>query len=198
MDLIINKNRLKEQHISTEEYLALLFVYKNLSLKTLLQRFLDSGQVTKNPITKSYHINDINIIKTIQDVTNTKIVTFVDKEETIKLAKDLINMYPKGIKPNTNKSWRCSVFELTKRLTTLQDKYLHELLDYDKVREACKKYIESFNGDLTTMRTLPFFIYKNEEKGGENEFKSDLLTYIAYIEDGEVPQQNSNWVADLK
>lgn len=196
-ELIIDHSRLKKLKITDEEYLALLIIYKHRKSSELLKRFIDSGQVIIDKQINACVIVDRNIIEAIEKSTNSKAISLVDWDETKKLAKEMMNLYPKGIKPDTNKSWRGSLVTNANRLYSLQNKFQLKL-DFEKVLEATKLYLKTFETDQRTMRTLQYFIWRSDIKDGIAELKSDLLDYLELIETGVVPQQETNWISELR
>lgn len=195
--LIIEKTRLKKLQITDEEYLALLLIHKHCKMSELLKRFLESGQVIINHEANEFQIVDKSIIDAIEKSTNSKAISLVNWEVTKQLAQDLINLYPKGIKPDTNKSWRGSLVTVANRLYSLQNRF-QLIFEPEKVIAATKLYLQTFEVDNRTMRTLPYFIWRNDVKGGVTEFKSDLLDFLDLLETGEIPQQERNWITELR
>ena len=111
----------------------------------------------------------------------------------------MMNLYPKGNKPYTNASWRGNKMEVIQKLARLRE-LTNEDFDIDLLEKATKKYIESFNGDYTFMRTLPYFILKRTIDNGTFTYRSDLLSVIENLKnpgsESVLPQED--WIADLK
>ncbi len=109
----------------------------------------------------------------------------------------LRNLYPKGLKPGTNNPWRDHPAIIKNRFELLKKHFGYEI-DPEEVLETTKKYIDSFEGDYSYMRTLRYFIIKRNVIDGSTEYVSDLLSYMEMLQDGEEIHNGNNWVADLK
>jgi hypothetical protein len=101
------------------------------------------------------------------------------------LSKELISLFPDGLKDGTRQAWRCSVKECSMRLREFYKmfgKYSRE-----QILSATKDYVNSFVTDRTLMRTLKYFIWKQEKEPGAKTpmFTSDLATWI------ESPQKST-------
>ena len=69
------------------------------------------------------------------------------------------------------------------------------VLDEDKVLEAARKYVQSFNGIYNYMQILPYFILKQVPVNGVVEERSQLLSYIE--NEGQI-DTNNDWTAELR
>lgn len=96
----------------------------------------------------------------------------IPKEEPLtELARELINLYPKGMKDGTNMPWRANVRDIVKKLQSFYKIHPEKMeVPYETIIQATKEYIDSFNGNYRTMRVLKYFILK--------ENQSDLATCI--------------------
>lgn len=92
------------------------------------------------------------------------------------LAEKLQELFPKGKKDGTNKYWRGNIrdikLKLKKFFVKYGDKYTNE-----EIINATQSYVNSFNGDYRFMRTLQYFIFKDERRVGGEE-GSDLATIL--------------------
>ena len=68
----------------------------------------------------------------------------------------------------------------------------------DEIIEATKRYIASFNGDYSRMRTLRYFIWaeKRNPATGEVEYTSDLLSCLE--DDTEEENLMTDWETQLR
>ncbi len=66
----------------------------------------------------------------------------------------------------------------------------------EAIINATKRYVEGFNDNYTYMRTLRYFLWR-EEKGasGDVESKSDLLTYLENSE--EEKDLRNDWTSTI-
>ena len=113
------------------------------------------------------------------------------------LAPKLMEIYPAGKKPGTANQWR----GYTKGVSEKLQKILltgNEFTDEEAVA-ATKAYVDGFNGMYTNMRTLPYFLGKNEIVGGEVKKTCDFMSYVEDIRNN--PQQahiNKDWDVELR
>lgn len=116
-----------------------------------------------------------------------------DESALTELSKQMREVFPKGIKDGTSSPWRESVPLLKKRLKKFIGLFGEEYSDPNKILQATKEYVEAFNGNYAYMRTLKYFILKDEVKVNEEgrryvEQTSDLANCIANL--GENSVQN--------
>lgn len=121
-----------------------------------------------------------------------KAVTKAVKDRCDALAVKLMELYPGGKKPGTANQWRGykgGVSEKLQKLIQLGNEFTD-----DEAIAATKAYVSGFNGMYTSMRTLPYFLGKNEIVGGEVKKTCDFMTYVEDFRNN--PQQSSidtNW-----
>jgi len=118
-------------------------------------------------------------------------------DELTKLCENMKQCFPKGIKYGTSNPWRDHTSILKNRFYLLFKHFGYEPNE-SEVLKATRKYVESFDGDYTYMRTLKYFIIKRAVVDGTTEYVSDLLTYISMLDDNEDIVNNNNWVTNLK
>lgn len=111
------------------------------------------------------------------------------------LAAELKTIFPPGKKEGTNRYWAEGVALIERRLKLFEKKY--GLYSPESILEAAKKYVEGFNGNYRFMRTLRYFIFREEiGVAGEVESKSDLLTYLENA--GEEDGLRNDWTTELR
>ena len=121
-----------------------------------------------------------------------KAITKAIKDRCDALAPKLMEIYPMGKKPGTSNQWRGykgGVSEKLQKLIQLGNDFTD-----DEAIAATKAYVSGFNGMYTNMRTLPYFLGKNEIVGGEVKKTCDFMTYVEDFRNN--PQQSSidtNW-----
>lgn len=184
----VNKNYniiIKPMNVNINE--AILEKY-NLSVAEALI-LITAGLAEKNNLTLDYVLKVMKMKDYIlQDGSLNPICTKVVKEisknnipqnkKTINMEfiKVLQNIFPSGKKEGTNIYWRGNSSEVRKKLEVFIAKNPH--VTKQDILDAAKKYVQSFNGNYNYMRTLKYFILKNENKNGEINYTSDLLTFI--------------------
>lgn len=113
------------------------------------------------------------------------------------LAAQLMELYPVGSKPGTHLKWRGYSKNVAERLAKLILAG-NEFTDEEAI-EATKAYIASFNGNYTLMRVLPYFLSKNDIKGGEVDKKCDFMEYVEdYRKNPKQASLKSDWDTTLK
>lgn len=132
-----------------------------------------------------------------KDFVNRVLTNSIIKEDTRdlkELAQALKEIFPKGKKDGTGMPWTDGVALIEKRLKLFFKKYGE--FPYEDIIEATRKYVEGFNGNYRLMRTLRYFIWK-EERGaaGDVESKSDLLTYLENA--GEEDNLKNDWTSTV-
>lgn len=110
------------------------------------------------------------------------------------LAEKLKKIFPTGRKDGTNRYWTEGVALIERRLKIFERKY--GLFSPESILEAADRYVKSFDGNYKYMRTLRYFIWREEAGvGGEIESKSDLLTFLENA--GEVEDLRNDWTSEL-
>ena len=116
-------------------------------------------------------------------------------EEYYNLAEELRKIYPKGTVPGTSSTiYRGNKAEVARKLQSFFLQY-GEYSDKDII-DATKKYIESLHGDYSFLKTLKYFILKNEVKKDEDGSSHvEVRSYLAdFLEnDGDAEENDNNW-----
>lgn len=180
--ITINEDFLQERNLELDEFLLLLLVYRGNNLPTLLNSVLNKKYAT--PIT-SYKLKLEDNIKTIiEEVLDQNKLVHEEIEDLDTLVSELQNLFPKGLKEGTNNPWRGSHAEIKNKLIKFQNKFNVQLNKEDCIK-ATKNYVSSFNGNYRIMHTLKYFILKQINIGGELEIKSELLSFLELLKEGE-------------
>jgi len=111
------------------------------------------------------------------------------------LADKLRELFPTGNKPGTKVMWRGNRKVVADRLRKFFVKYGDEWTD-EEIIDATKRYVATCraqdNGRY--MRSLPYYIWKNDIRTGELEKTSDLLDYLENTEMAEEPMSLSEFM----
>lgn len=195
MRCIIDENICKEYNLTPNECLILLHLLSEQSITTTLQNLIDKDLISKSVLKEGdYIISDKTkeVISAILVESEPKVVS-KDKEIT-ELAREMQEIFPKGKKAGTTYYWRGSILEITRKLKTLIGKY-DVTLNKDKVLEATKEYVNSFNGDYTKMRLLKYFILKSaKDSDGNIIIHSDLMSLL----ENEGQEDEVNWMDNVR
>lgn len=179
MKYTIDTTVLQKNNITLEEFLWLFLNRKDVNVNQLTNSLVNKGIADKSILDSAKLVLSDKSTTLISSVLidSDKSVENKDKEFE-ELGKKMQELYPKGRKSGTTYYWRGSLIEITKKLKTLVVKYKIDL-DKDKILEATKSYVQSFNGDYTKMRLLKYFILKTEKDADGNiKVTSDLMTLI--------------------
>ena len=201
MLITFDTSKIEREELSTSQFLLLLSTYLGKSIhggdaKTLAYKSL----VSYDDVDSDRYPSELAITKEgiamIEGILANSDIKTEELDDYDSLAKEMIELFPKGKKPGTNYLWRDSALSISRRLKTLVTKY-KSTFTKEQALEATRKYVESYTsrGDYKTMRLLKYFIFKVEIKDGKEEFTSDLLNYIEN-EDQE-SQDREDWMSHL-
>ena len=192
MEMNINEDVLRDTNLELSDFLVLLTLKDDYDIVSVMKKLNQEALILYNQSKKAFFVSDkgLKLINSVLEVKQKEEQSCNDLRE---LATTLKSLFPKGIKPGTNTPWTEAVPLIMKRLEKFFEKFGEQ--PYDKIIEATKKYIDSFNGDYRMMRVLNYFIMKTIiNNDGEKEVKSDLLTAIENLDDyGE--QRSEDWTS---
>lgn len=126
----------------------------------------------------------------------------VPESERIKnLVSQMRELFPKGMKIGSA-SWRGNMRELTLRM----QKFFKIYGDFsdEKILEATKRYVESFNGNYTYMRILKYFILKSETKsyvddnGNPINQIEEMSELANFLENEDESSTNKDWQVQMR
>lgn len=121
---------------------------------------------------------------------------FHTEKEYEEIATFIRNTFPKGKKPNSNTSWRESIDTIKDRFKILEIQKKKQKIDFELVKKATELYVNE-NKDNSYARTAGYFIFKDVNENGTIVQKSDLLTYIDKVKDGDTTEQSSETVTNV-
>lgn len=193
MELNINEDVLRDTDLELSDFLVLLTIKDNYDIVRIMKKLNQDSLILFNQAKNAFFISDKGLKLIDKATTTTEQKENQNCNDLRALATTLKSLFPKGIKQGTNTPWTEAVSLIMKRLETFFEKFGEQ--PYDKIIEATRKYIDSFNGDYRMMRVLNYFIMKTIiNNDGEKEVKSDLLTAIENLDDyGE--QRNDDWTS---
>lgn len=184
--LQIDKSILREHGVSVTSFLfmMILMYYPGTKININLTQILEYGFIIENDVGYFLTEEGINFISKAECVSLGEKISNKDIEE---LAEQMKLIFPEGKKPGTNKYWRDNKSNVVNKLKTFFKRYGH----YDKeiILRATQKYVDSFGDSKQLMRTLIYFILKDDS--------SDLLTIIENIDDVKSDENNELWTNSL-
>lgn len=198
IELEVNEKECKKHGITANEAMALIYLSHEVKYKEDFESLCKKGLIAasyKGGEVYSYTLMDVGVDVlddiTVRSSTNEKELTNI--EEVI---SGMQALFPEGKKDGTAQYWRGNKKELKNRLFAFFKKYG----EYEKedILKATEKYVNAFKvqGDFKNMRLLKYFIWKRENKSGEIEESSDLLSFIE--NDGEEVFVNDDWTSNLR
>jgi len=200
MKYIIDSEVCEKHGVSLETvlYLLALFLGKPIGQKTV-QEAWHLGAIMAHDTDSNGNITTVSLEKhgaeIVHDIISDSTYTPTGEDRYLKLAEQLIELYPKGKKEGTAYMWRDSKSVIPKRLETLANKLektTGETFTDEQAINATKAYVASFNGNYTYMQLLKYFISKRNIIDGVTEETSQLLSYIE--NEGQVDTNPRDWV----
>lgn len=124
-----------------------------------------------------------------------------DEERLLNLAKQMRELYPGGKMPGTSYFYRCNNREVVLKLK----KFFQLYGNYpdDRILDAEKRFVASFNGNYKYLPLLKYFIHKDKLKLGEDGAQhvspeSPLATYLENKEDNNLATASDDWLMTVR
>lgn len=199
MKYIIDSEICEKHGISLEAvlYLLTLSLGKSISQDTIREAW-KLGAVMVRDIDSKGNIVAVSLekhgVEIVNEIISDSTYNPTGEDRYLRLAEQLIELYPKGRKEGTAYMWRDSKSVIAKRLETLANKLKKttgQTFTDEQAINATKAYVSSFNGDYTYMQLLKYFISKRIIREDGSEEVSQLLSYIE--NEGQENLTNSGW-----
>lgn len=123
-----------------------------------------------------------------------------DEERLLELAKKIRECFPEGRMPGTAYYYRCNSREIVLKLK----KFFAQYGNYsdDKIINATKRFVASFNGNYKYLPLAKYFISKNKtitDEDGTNHI-SEVSELASYLENNTDKEQitNDDWLTNLQ
>lgn len=123
-----------------------------------------------------------------------------DEERLLELAKKIRECFPEGRMPGTAYYYRCNSREIVLKLK----KFFAQYGNYsdDKIINATKRFVASFNGNYKYLPLAKYFISKNKtvtDEDGTNHI-SEVSELASYLENNTDKEQitNDDWLMNPK
>ena len=184
--LQIDKSILREYGVSVTSYLfmMILMYYPGTKININLTQILEYGFIMENDVGYFLTEDGLSFINEVKCISVDKKVSNKDIEL---LAEQMRLMFPEGKKQGTTKYWRDNKANVENKLKTFFKKYGH--YDSGLILKATQKYIDSFGDNKQLMRTVIYFILRDDS--------SDLMTIIENIDEVKSDSQNELWTTKL-
>lgn len=181
----IDDKELDKLNLSKADLMLLLyFTYKDREIylqesctKLHTRNYLISN--VSNPTIIDYNLNPGTVDILEQLITSNIKPKSLDLKN---LAIKLKDMFPKGKKPGTSQYWTEGISLIETRLKLFIRKF-GEFKEEDIIK-ATQNYLDEMENN-PYMRTLKYFIFKNEIKNNIIEETSELYTYITHLNETE-------------
>ena len=188
MKITIDESVCKKHNLSFAEVIGLLLVRTTDNAHSFLKGLEEQE--------KCVAVGDDLLITSRWDEEVSAIIlesddTIPSVEELTKLAEQLREIFPKGMKVGSS-AWRGNVREITLRLQKFYKLYGKQYSPED-ILNAAHKYVDSFGEDRTKMRILKYFILKHDKENGED--MSDLANFL---ENDCVSEDADDWTISLR
>lgn len=199
MKITIDEDVCNHYGLTLTEVLCLLLANRTENAIEEIKKLTHNGMLIEKeedgkPVIKVLQHANYNLM----GVLNESDQKLPQKEDIEKLAAKLRELFPAGMKTG-NAMWRGNIRDLTLRLQKFFKLYGSQYT-FDQIYDATKKYVESFNGNYTYMRTLKYFIMKSEVKFDEegNRHIEDVSDLANFLENDCVREDNDDWLLELR
>jgi len=196
MKIIINEEVCKKHNLTIEDTIGLLFVRLTQNAHKEIDKLINEEKVVNDFLT-----NEILITQRWNDEIDSIMLesddVVPDNEELKELASKMRELFPKGFKIGSS-AWRGNVRELSIRLGKFYK--LYGYYSPDKILDATKRYVQSFNGDYTKMRILKYFILKHDPQidGDGERHVEDISDLANFLENDCIAEKPDDWMIELR
>lgn len=195
MKIIIDETVCNNKGLSLSELFLVLAIKNVESLKSLISSLLEKEIIISDGM------GDFLITQRWNDVTaeillDSEAIGGSDESLTA-LASSLMQVFPKGKKPETNVYWRGNLKDIKLRLKKFYKLYGSKYTSNDIIK-AAQSYVSSFNSNYSKMRVLKYFIWKDAVKMNAEgkryiEEVSDLATILENNDNDSSAIKDLDW-----
>lgn len=197
MKLIIDDKICQKHHLTPEEVMLSLAIRNtsdfNKVINSLVNREVLVLQGNRYLVTQHWSDEIDEILADSQGA--------IDSERLSSLAQQMRECYPKGKMPGTVYFYRCNSREIIlklKKFFTVYGNYPD-----NKIIEATKKYVASYNGNYRYLPLLKYFILKNktvQDEDGSNHIVevSPLADYLENKDDNNLVTATDDWLMTVR
>lgn len=199
MNYIINEDICKKKGMDLPSLLAVLLVKTGVNITELFNNLIKKEILVRDMFSEGLLVTQ-RWDSVCSDILLSADKSIPSEERLLPLVDALMQIFPAGKKEGTTLYWKGNRKDNKERLQKFFKLYGNRYSD-EQILQAARKYVESFNGQYAYMRTLKYFIWKDERKIN-NEGKtyieevSDLASYIENA--GQEENLKNDWVSTLK
>lgn len=199
MNYIINEDICKKKGMDLPSLLAILLVKTGVNITELFNNLIKKEVLVRDMFSEGLLVTQ-RWDSVCSDILLSADKSIPSEERLLPLVDALMQIFPAGKKEGTTLYWKGNRKDNKERLQKFFKLYGNKYSD-EQILQAARKYVESFNGQYAYMRTLKYFIWKDERKIN-NEGKtyieevSDLASYIENA--GQEENLKDDWVSTLK
>ena len=199
MNYIINEDICKKKGMDLPSLLAVLLVKTGVNITELFNNLIKKEILVRDMFSEGLLVTQ-RWDSICSDILLSADKSIPSEERLLPLVDALMQIFPAGKKEGTTLYWKGNRKDNKERLQKFFKLYGNKYSD-EQILQAAMKYVESFNGQYAYMRTLKYFIWKDERKIN-NEGKtyieevSDLASYIENA--GQEENLKDDWVSTLK
>lgn len=194
MNLVLKTETFLKHNLTDNEVVYLLMLSKNIDEESVQKSLESKGFITRDGnIFGDYRITEAGnkAINNIVLDSSDRVPKATDKE-LLKLAGDMIALFPKGYQQGNKYAWRCSPAACVERLRGFFLKFNNDYT-HEEILEATKNYVEHYK-DSGQMRILIYFIWNT--KGGS--YDSPLASEIEILRSGaKADNPDEDWMHEL-
>lgn len=199
MRIIIDEQICNNKKISIQELLLSLVIRSSYSLQEVLDSLVKKEIVVPDGIGGyliTQHWDDV-VSEVLLDSEGNSNRT---QESIEALAAKLMEIFPKGKKPNTNVYWRGNLKDIKLRLKKFYKLYGNKYTD-EEILKAARDYVSSFNGNYSYMRILKYFIWKDPIRSDSegNRFVEEVSDLATFLENNNLEHntEDQDWTSHI-
>lgn len=195
MKITIDEDVCRKNGLELSDLFAILYVRCTDNVEKH-KEYIANNEIIVNR--DNQYFIDASYSELVDSILLTSDKSIPEKLDCEKLAIDMRQLFPKGIKTGSS-AWRGNLREITLRLQKFFKLYGSDWTE-EQILAATKRYIESFNGDTKFMRILKYFILKSEKKfNEEGKFVVEEVSELAtWLENDDLEKEDTLWQSELK
>lgn len=197
MKIVIDEEVCSSKGISFEEVLMILLVKTGVNIQELINQMVANEALVEE--SSGHYLVSQGWDDICCDALLSSETSLPKADRLDVLVAKLRSIFPAGKKEGTTSTyWKGNPREIKLRLKKFFKLYGDQYTD-EQIVQAAKDYVASFNGNYSYMRSLKYFIWKDEKRTNSDgtyiEEVSDLCTFL---ENAGEESYNNNWNTTLR